>query len=349
MAQGLPRASSEVRFFPTAGGGRIYQIPLQEFPILWGYAYLVFVEDNSVSYRVLIDSGSGFGDSNRHLEEGLRQVADLLGQPLGWEDLTHILITHGHIDHFGGLTYLRPRTSAKIGVHELDLRNLTHYEERVTLVARRLEDFLIEAGVSDERRAQLLEMYTFTKGLYHSVAVDFTYEALGMRLGPFEFFHVPGHCAGHVVIRLHDVLFSGDHVLNNISPHQSPERLTLSTGLEHYLKSLDALQAWAGSVRLTLGGHHDPIHDLAARLEAIRQVHRHRLDQVLEILQQPRTIAQVSQALFGEVHGYNVLLALEEAGAHVEYLYQRGLLSIANLKEVESNHQPVPILYRRVK
>jgi len=338
----------EVRLFHTAGGGRIFQIPLQEFPILWGYAYLVFVEEGDTAYRVLIDSGSGFGDCNRHLEAGLEEVSRRLGQPLDWGDLTHILITHGHIDHFGGLTYLRPRTAAKIGVHELDLRNLTHYEERIAVVARRLEDFLIEAGVSEERRTQLLEMYKFTKGLYHSVQVDFTYEALGMRLGPFEFLHVPGHCAGHVVIRLHDVLFSGDHVLSHISPHQSPERLTLSTGLEHYLKSLEALQAWAGEVRLTLGGHHEPIEDLAARLEAIRQVHRQRLERVLEILQQPRTIAQVSQALFGEVHGYNVLLALEETGAHVEYLYQRGLLGIANLEEVESNHRPVPIRYRRM-
>ena len=68
-----------------------------------------------------------------------------------------------------------------------------------------------------------------------------------MRLGPFEMLHVPGHCAGHVAIRLHDVLFSGDHVLERTSPHQSPERLTLSTGLDHYLKSLEALRSRAES------------------------------------------------------------------------------------------------------
>jgi hypothetical protein len=46
------------------------------------------------------------------------------------------------------------------------------------------------------------------------------------------------------------------------------------------------------------------------------------------------------------VRGYNVLLALEEAGAHVEYLYQRGLLGIENLEEVESAVQSLPIRYR---
>jgi glyoxylase-like metal-dependent hydrolase (beta-lactamase superfamily II) len=234
-----------------------------------------------------------------------------------------------------------------VGVHELDLRNLTNYEERLTVVARRLEAFLAEAGVGSERRQELIDLYKFPKSLYRSVRVDFTYEAVGMRVGPFQFLHVPGHCAGHVAIRLHDVLLSGDHVLEGLSPHQSPESLTLSTGLDHYLKSLDALEAWTGDVRLTLGGHRAPITDLPARMKELRQVHSQRLEAVLELLEEPRTIVQVSQALFGEVHGYNVLLALEETGAHVEYLAQRGRLRIANLEEVEGNHSAVALRYQR--
>jgi glyoxylase-like metal-dependent hydrolase (beta-lactamase superfamily II) len=148
------------------------------------------------------------------------------------------------------------------------------------------------------------------------------------------------------VIRLHDILFSGDHVLEDTSPHQSPEHLTLSTGLEHYLRSLDALSAWAAGVRLTLGGHKAPITDLAGRIAAIRQIHRDRLDKVLNLFYEPHTIREISSALFGEVHGYNILLALEEAGAHVEYLYQRGLLGIENLAELEAAAGPVPIRYR---
>jgi hypothetical protein len=48
------------------------------------------------------------------------------------------------------------------------------------------------------------------------------------------------------------------------------------------------------------------------------------------------------------VHGYNVLLALEEAGAHVEYLAQRGRLRISNLAEMESNSGPISIYYQRI-
>ena len=336
----------DLRTFTTSGGARIFQLPLLVFPGLWGYAYLVLAEAEGGSFQVLIDAGSGYGDSNRHLEAGLREVSNHLGFPLGLQDLTHVLVTHGHIDHFGGLSYVRPRTKARIGVHELDLRNLTNHAERLAVVSPHLRAFLLESGVSAGRVDQMLDLYRMTKSMYCSVQVDFTYEAIGMRLGPFEILHVPGHCAGHVAFRLHDVLFSGDHVLADTSPHQSPEQLTHSTGLDHYLKSLEALRRWSNGVCLTLGGHKEPILDLNARIEAILQLHADRLDKTLWLMDEPHTIAEVSQALFGEVHGYNVLLALEEAGAHVEYLYQRGLLGIENLEEVERAVQPHPIRFR---
>jgi glyoxylase-like metal-dependent hydrolase (beta-lactamase superfamily II) len=152
-----------------------------------------------------------------------------------------------------------------------------------------------------------------------------------------------------VVIRLDDVLFSGDHVLAGISPHQAPESLTLNTGLGHYLDSLEKARRWAKGARLTLGGHNEAIADLPKRIDEIKSGHEERLRKVLGLLGEPRTVADVSKELFGKTEGYNVLLALEEAGAHVEYLYQRGLLEIENLEEVSRNSRSVPIRYRRLE
>jgi glyoxylase-like metal-dependent hydrolase (beta-lactamase superfamily II) len=186
-----------------------------------------------------------------------------------------------------------------------------------------------------------------TKELIHSVPVDFTFEASGMRLGPFEFLHVPGHSAGQVVIRLNDVLFCGDHVIMDITPHQSPERLTFGTGLDHYLHSLDLLREWARPISLTLSGHNRQITDLNSRILEIRKTHSERLELVLDFFKETHTINELSKKLFGKVNGYNVLLALEEAGAHVEYLYQRGRLTIENLDELDSMIGPIPLKYRR--
>lgn len=341
-----------VQKFETSRGIPIYQIQVEAFPGLPAYAYLVLAGE----YRVLIDTGSGFGSSNTDLEAGLKEAGRLAAQA-GYRqesdfspaDLTHVLITHAHIDHFGGLTYICERTQAKVGVHELDLRTLSNYEERLMVVSRHLDEYLVEAGISEKGCQDLIEMYLITKSLFHSVRVDFTYEAAGMRLGPFEMLHVPGHCAGEVVIRLDDILFSGDHILQETSPHQSPEQLTLFTGLDHYLQSLEALRRWAPGVRLALGGHKEPITDLPGRIEQIRCLHMQRLQMVLDILAEPHTIADVSKSLFGEAHGYNALLAVEEAGAHVEYLYQRGLLEIENLTEMTSSRTPVPIRYHCLK
>lgn len=324
--------------FETRTGTRIHRLPVEAFPNMWANTYLVETGD----WRVLIDSGSGRDKSNEDLEAGLSRAGCRL------TGLTHILLTHGHIDHFGGLPYIREQTQAPLGVHELDLQTVSRHEERLALMTRRLQDFLSQAGVADERRGELIQMYRFTKALYHSIPVDFTYEAGDMQLGPFEMIHLPGHCPGHVAIKLEDVIFTGDLVLERIVPHQSPEELTPYMGLRHYLESLTALKHWSEGASLVLNGHDDPITDLPARVETIRQHVSGRIQQTLEALSEPRTIAEATQQVYGPMGGYNALLVLEKIGAYVENLYQRGLLEITNLDELD-NGQPAAVKYRRLR
>jgi hypothetical protein len=62
-----------------------------------------------------------------------------------------------------------------------------------------------------------------------------------------------------------------------------------------------------------------------------------RLDRVLNFFGSPNTISALSKNLFGNTNGFNALLAIEEAGAHVEYLYQRGMLKVVNYEEGEKS------------
>lgn len=323
--------------YQTSSGVRIQRILLEAFPNFWAYVYLVQVDD----WVVLIDTGSGSDLSNAGLEKGLAEAN------LGASDLTHILLTHGHIDHYGGLSFLREHTKAQIGVHELDLGTITTHEARLAILSRKLENFLAQAGILEERRRDLLSMYRFTKKFHHSVPVDFSYEACDMQIGPFEIVHVPGHCAGHVALKLDDVIFCGDLILEKVTPHQSPEELLPFMGVHHYLESLSAFERWADGATLVLNGHDDPIIDLPLRIATTRANLSRRLNQALASLDEPRTLAQVTEQVYGAMNGYNALLVIEKIGAYVEYLVQRGLVEIVNPGELEGDPQAA-IKYRRI-
>jgi len=317
--------------FETSGGDRIYRIPLDIFPGMHAYAHLVLTKD----LVVLFDVGSGFGDSNEQLEAGLEHISDEFKESAGWERITHILISHAHIDHYGGLHYVRERTSAPIGIHELDRRVLTNYEERLQVIEPRFRAFLIESGVPESKAEALVTLYLLHKQLFSSIEVDFSYEAIGMRMNGVEFVHVPGHCSGQIVARVGDILLSSDHILEQTSPHMAPECLSLNTGLEHYLISLKKVIPLTQQVRLALGGHEGPIEDPEARIEAIMAVHQERLNQILALLETPATVNEVTQELFPETEAYHQILAIEEAAAHFEYLYSRGFVELTNLEDFE--------------
>lgn len=325
----------------TSGGRQLYAFAIETFPRFFNNIYVL----DDGQRRVLFDCGSGFGSSNDNLVLGLASLEDRFGKRIALSDIDTVILTHAHTDHFGGLEFVRQHTAAPIGIHTLDRRVLSHYEERVLVAAKSLEMFLALAGVSESRRAVLMNMYKAPKGRFHSLPVDFTLEegeavpdGRGGTL-EVEVYHVPGHCPGQVCIRIDDVLLTADHVLARITPHQSPESITLNMGLLHYLDSLGKIER-LGGIRVGLGGHEAPIDSVAERIGEIRRSHDQRLDQILELCAAPQTTAELSRHLFGKVSGYIVLQALEETGAHVEYLYLRGALVAANVEELEDQVQP---------
>jgi glyoxylase-like metal-dependent hydrolase (beta-lactamase superfamily II) len=233
------------------------------------------------------------------------------------------------------------QTGAKVGVHELDRRVLTNYEERVAIATKDLRIYLERAGIEEAARQELIDMYGFAKKHIRSVDVDFSLEEDAVFEG-MQFVHAPGHCPGQVCIILGNVMLTADHILSLTTPHQAPESITHYTGLGHYLESLDKIKKVTG-IRLALGGHEDPIHDLYTRIEAIKADHEAKLDRVCDVIRgggSALCISDISKAMYPDMSGYHVLLALEEVGAHVEYLYERGALAVENLNELEHSENP---------
>src|SRR5207245_7687557 len=116
-------------------------------------------------------------------------------------------------------------------------------------------------------------------------------------------------------------------VLAKTTPHQSPESSTRSAGLDHDLEALDKVRRIAG-IDLALPGHEEPIERLYQRTTEIEAFHRKRLEKVRLLCAggAARTVREIALELFGPRTGYDRILALQEAGAHVEYLARRGIL-----------------------
>jgi glyoxylase-like metal-dependent hydrolase (beta-lactamase superfamily II) len=325
-----------VRRFHAGEKTRIYAMEVETFPRHVNNVYLVLEPGSAV----LVDCGSGFETSVRDLDLGFAVVRAAFGEEATFAELDWCVITHAHIDHFGGAGRVRERSRARLAVHELDARVLACFEERLVVASKDLDIFWRRAGVREEERAKMLEQYGLTKRLFRSVEID---RALrdGDVLGPgYRVHHTPGHCPGQICLQASDALFTSDHVLGRTTPHQFPQAITPFGGLEHYFHSLAKVRKLEG-INVGLAGHEEPIWDLRARIDGIASFHRDRLARVLELCKAPKTIRDVTEAMFGEQEGYGTLLAIEEAGAHVEYLHQLGKLRIANLDEVDKERDPV--------
>lgn len=322
--------------FETSTGVRIYRISCQAFPGLVAHCYLLV----GAGPVTLVDTGSGYGDSTRHIFEGFEAIRRDFGESLGLRDVARVIITHGHMDHFGGLAQVTGPITAEVGIHELDKWVLVSYEERVLVATKAMGFYLEQAGVAPERRSRLLELYGEGKQHVRSVKVDFTLFD-GQELDGIRVIHTPGHCPGQVCLLIGDVLLSADHVLPRTTPHQNPESITAWTGLGHYLEALARIGRVDG-VRLALGGHEQPIENFSDRLEEIRTDHDRKLDRIAGLLVEPGglTIQELSDRMYRGLTGWNVLLALTEVGAHVEYLYERGVLRVVNVDELRDQVNP---------
>ena len=258
----------------------------------------------------------------------------------GTKDVHTVVVTHSHVDHFGGAGRLRTSAGASV-VSSKSFRTWWDPDDHDDPDAWEGVEFDADRHPWDRTtpwggqhprppfkvRAKYKLLKPFAKRFFPtpspSVRLD---DAEAVRLGRREWVavHTPGHTPDHLCLFDPDggVLLSGDHVLPSITPHISG----VDAGpdpLRAFEASLDKVKELQG-VRAVLPAHGHPFTDLTGRVESIREHHAERLDKLRAALAEAgeASVPAMSRQLF-KPRAWGPM-ADSETYAHLEHLRLAG-------------------------
>ena len=187
--------------------------------------------------------------------------------------ISHILVTHAHLDHTAGVARLAQATRAPV----------------------------FAFGPADSGRSPTMARLAAT-GLNGGEGVDTGFRPdIELRHGEelrssdwtLQALHTPGHMGGHLSFRLGDAIFCGDLVMGWSTSIISPPE----GDLVDYFRSLDLLARLAP--RVLYPAHGDPITAPLPRLEELAAHRRLRSAQILDALDAgPGTAAELAARIY---------------------------------------------------
>jgi glyoxylase-like metal-dependent hydrolase (beta-lactamase superfamily II) len=324
-----PERSADERDLAALGIWRV-EVPVP-FPQTGGSANVYLLESPGGGL-ILFDAGLGTPAAEQALADGFRRAGKR------FEDVERIVLSHGHIDHFGAARTVIERRGAEVPVHvhPLDAAKITlgdrYYQERRELYAahyRRL-------GVPEEVIRGLARWADGGDSMARAVKRVQPIEQgqrIEARAGELVVHHMPGHTPGMVCLHAPDtgIFLSGDHLLERISPNPLLEpgpngEEGYFQPLVRHLESLERLESL--DVSLVLPGHGAPFGGHREVIDRLRQLVARRQERVVEVLRLgPTTAHGVAQALFPRATLDELIFTLSEAAAHLELLERDGRVS----------------------
>lgn len=287
----------------------------------------------------LVDAGSGSDESNADLESAFRTICEEFEPGFAPEKIRRILLTHSHIDHFGGANELRRRTGAEVWAHSFESRVVSSFNEQACVSNVRSFHFLREAGVPEAEIPGILDGFGFRPGRAKSTPVAKTLLG-GETFGALRTFYLPGHSPGHLAFQLDDVILTGDLLLSKTLTQIWPSRMTPRTGVWNYIRSLRTLarigeryERAAGRKLVALPAHEAPIFDVPNRVrQVVRGMERRngRLFALLDDAEEPLTTLEIARRMYWSGRPNREFFAISDVAARLEFLQQLGLISVAN-------------------
>jgi glyoxylase-like metal-dependent hydrolase (beta-lactamase superfamily II) len=277
----------------------------------------------------LVDCGVWRPDSD---DDGLLALEDGLARA-GYDlrDVSRVIVTHAHIDHYGLAGRLLELTGAELWMHALTDLDCEKYRHPDTARDQR-RDMYADHGIPQAEAAALADSLKRWMPYLHSV-VEASTRLKGGETVPiggrdWEIVHTPGHSLGHICLwsAKNRVLLSGDHLLPGFTPPVTFERGYEADPLGSYLDSLQKIVD--RDPVLVLPGHGRPFHDVKRRVEAIQRNKARRTQGIRDLIEeQPRTMGEIAERLVEKaLLGFQRNMALSETLAHIAYLRGSGLI-----------------------
>jgi glyoxylase-like metal-dependent hydrolase (beta-lactamase superfamily II) len=271
----------------------------------------------------LVDCGPKTREALAALEAGLTGAGLRLGQ------VERLIITHGHVDHFGLAARVAAESGAAVMVHAADRPKLRGDRSFLAPMRRFIEEAGFPAEFSEALVAVLrgyrdqLDRVVVTEALADGDRLSLAGEAL-------EVLHTPGHAQGHICLRAGDALISGDLLLEEISPNPivefGPDGARLRT-LPALLGSLQRIHTLAPAIAYP--GHGDPLPQPAARAAQLLRHHHDRKEHLAQMLaSRAWTLRDIADAWFSQLKEFNLILGLSEVAGHLDLLEGEGRLAI---------------------
>ncbi|MGY5875634.1 MAG: MBL fold metallo-hydrolase [Candidatus Thorarchaeota archaeon] len=299
------------------------QIPTP-FPVGRVNSYLI-----EGSPLTLIDTGPKSEKSMGVLKAGLSSIGVQL------HDIEQLILTHGHVDHVGNAEAIRQAGNAQVYIHEDDSKYIADYEG---YLENRMDAYLRvihENGTPSEvsqfiSKDYLLRLFKDYSESCPSAISTTDASQFDSGVGQLEIIWTPGHSRGSMCIVSHDekVVFSGDHILGDISSNPSLDfddssRLSMLV----YFESLNRMKSLDGYIAFP--GHRDVIPNLLKRIKDLELDYSRKLDECEEFLKiEPMSIYSLSRKLYGEYDMNSIVLALAESHDLVRILEQQNKVEV---------------------
>jgi glyoxylase-like metal-dependent hydrolase (beta-lactamase superfamily II) len=287
---------------------------------------------------VLVDPGWPADESYETLDAGLRSFGRSVAEVSG------VLVTHAHHDHFGLAARIRAESGAWVAMNERDVAAHTFATDDHEAVLRTRLTWLRHSGApADEAEGPLGGVAAVRQWALPERPDRHLIDGERIRVGRFDVEAVwtPGHTPGHMAFREHTeaLLISGDHLLPRITPNISALADQPPTMLDDYLASLAKVSRLP--VGEVLPGHEYRFTGAAARAE---QIHRHHDERLREILaathpEEGRSAWHISRGLtwsrsWADLGPLGRRLAVGETLAHLYSLRERGAVTMAEARGV---------------